>query len=92
MGSITSPGLIVVVFTKKSLSILPSSPSLYTITPQNPLHPTVPTNQTTQQDRDLATLFVNCLPNTLDTTVQSYNDTDTFVITGARVRYLPLNG
>lgn len=35
-----------------------------------------------KQDRDLATLFANCLPNTLDTTVRAVNDTDAFVITG----------
>jgi len=37
-------------------------------------------------DPDLASLFVNCFPNTLDTTVQNYTysptDPDTFVITG----------
>lgn len=35
-----------------------------------------------EQDRDVATLFVNSLPNTLDTTVRAVNDTDAFVITG----------
>lgn len=40
-----------------------------------------------QQDRDLATLFANCLPNTLDTTVRAVNDTDAFVVTGAPAVY-----
>ena len=35
-------------------------------------------------DRDLATIFTNCFPNTLDTTVESFVEEplSTFVITG----------
>ncbi len=51
------------------------------------IHMIQPTNQ--PQDRDLATLFSNCLPNTLDTTVRAVNDTDAFVITGRwKIQYL----
>jgi meiotically up-regulated gene 157 (Mug157) protein len=34
------------------------------------------------KDPDVATLFRNCLPNTLDTTVYAHNASDTFVVTG----------
>jgi hypothetical protein len=33
-------------------------------------------------DADLGTIFSNCLPNSLDTTIISYSSNDTFVITG----------